>query len=116
MDYFSRYPEVIKLKTTTSTAIVEALKSIFSRHGVTETVVRDNGPQYTSQEFASFAGSYDFCHVTSSPLLAQGNGHAERAVKTVKKLFKVLRDPYMALLTYRTTLLFGATSHQQSSS
>ena len=55
VDYFSRYPEVIKLKSTTSTAIVEALKSIFSRHGIPETVVSDNRPQYTSQEFANFA-------------------------------------------------------------
>ena len=87
VDYFSRYPEVIKLKSTTSTAIVEALKSIFSRHGIPETVVSDNRPQYTSQEFP------------------QSNGHAERAVQTMKKLLKESRDPYMVLLTYRTTPL-----------
>ena len=98
MDYFSRYPEVIKLRTTTSTAIVEALKSIFSRHGIPETVVSDNGPQYTSEEFADFARSYDFCHVTSSPLFPQSNGHAERAVKTMKRLLKVLRDLYLSLI------------------
>ena len=105
VDYFSRYPEVIELKSTTLTAIVEALKSIFSWHGISETVVSDSGSQYTSREFTSFAKSYNFCHVTSSPLFPQSNGHAERAIKTVKKLLKVSRDPYMVLLNYWTTPL-----------
>ena len=34
IDYFSRYPEVIKLGTTSSTSIINTLKSIFSRHGI----------------------------------------------------------------------------------
>ena len=48
-DYFSRYPEVVKLKSTTSSSIIENLKSIFSRHGIPETIVSDNGPQFSSQ-------------------------------------------------------------------
>ena len=48
IDYFSRYPEVIKLKGTTSGHVIEALKAVFSRHGIPETVVSDNGPQYSS--------------------------------------------------------------------
>ena len=104
VDYFSRYPEVIKLKSTTSGSIVEALKAIFSQHGVLETLVSDNGPQYALQEFAEFAKSYDFCHVTSSPYFPQSNGQAERTVQTVKTL-KESSDPYMALLTYRATPL-----------
>ena len=43
-----RYTDVIKLKSTTSAAIVETLKSIFSQHGVPETLVSDNGTQFTS--------------------------------------------------------------------
>ena len=103
VDYFSRFPEVIKLKTTTSASIIEAFKAIFSRYGVPETLVSDNGPQYTSQEFSEFTKSYNFCHVTSSPHFPQSNGQAERMVKTAKKLLKESDDPYMALLTYRTT-------------
>ena len=33
VDYFSRYPEVIQLTSTTSAAVIRALKSVFSRHG-----------------------------------------------------------------------------------
>ena len=105
VDYFSRYPEVIKMKTTTSSSIIEALKAVFSRHGIPEKLVSDNGPQYSSQEFVSFAKQYDFCHLTSSPHFPQSNGQAERTVQTMKKLLKESRDPYMSLLTYRSTPL-----------
>ena len=103
VDYFSRYPEVNKLTTTTSSAVITALKGVFSRHGLPEVVRSDNGPQYSSHEFASFANSYDFKHVTSSLLYPQSNGQAERAVQTVKSLLKQSEDPFSALLSYRST-------------
>ena len=45
VDYYSRYPEVIKLPSTTLTAIITAMKSIFSRQRIPHTVISDNGPQ-----------------------------------------------------------------------
>ena len=104
-DYFSRYPVVVLLKTTTSQSIITAMKSIFSRHGIPEVVISDNGPQYSSQEFADFATAYSFSHITSSPHYPQSNGHTERAVKTVKGLLKDSEDPYLSLLSYRSTPL-----------
>ena len=102
VDYFSRYPEIKKLSNTTTNCLITALKEIFSRFRIPETVVSDNGPQYSSQEFAAFASTYDFSHVTISPHFPQSNGQAERTVQTVK-LLKESSDPYMALLTYRST-------------
>ena len=103
VDCFSRYPEIKKISSTTSLNIISALKPIFARFGIPETVVSDNGPQYASHEFQEFAKAYDFNPVTSSPLFPQSNGQAERTVQTVKKLLKESSDPDMALLTYRTT-------------
>jgi len=60
----------------------------------------DNGPQYSSKEFANFSKVYQF---VSSPTFPQSNGEAEHAVRTVKNLLKKADDPYTALLAYRVT-------------
>lgn len=65
----------------------------------------DNGPQYSSEAFKEFANTYQFQHVTSSPHYPQANGEAERAVGTVKSLWKKETDQTEALLAYRATPL-----------
>ena len=105
VDYYSRYIEVSPLASTTSQSIIASLKTIFSRFGVPETFISDNGPNYASKDFVNFAKDYGFTHVTSSPLYAQANGEAERAVQTVKRLFDKCSDPHLALLAYRSTPL-----------
>ena len=105
VDYFSRFPEVLKLTCTTSKSIISALKSIFSRHGIPAVLMSDNGPQFDSMTMKAFASEYSFTHTTSSPHYPQSNGHVERAVKTVKQLLNQSTDPYMAMLSYRSTPL-----------
>ena len=62
----------------------------------------------TCEEFRKFAESYKFIHTTSSPRYPKGNGMAERAVQTVKKLLEKLDDPYLSMLDYISTPLeFG---------
>ena len=67
VDYFSRYVETTKLASTTSSAIISALKSIFARFGIPEIVLSDNGPQFVSMEMKEFSELYRFQHNTSSP-------------------------------------------------
>jgi len=62
VDYFSKYLEVIKLGTITSRSVIDGLKAMFSRHGIPETVISDNGPQFSSHEFSVFATLYNFTH------------------------------------------------------
>ena len=104
-DYFSRYVEVQTLTSTTSASVIRVLKSIFARHGIPETLVGDNGPQYASKEMMDFAREYNFVHITSSPYYQQSNGLAERMVQTLKSLIEKSSDPYLALLAYRSTPL-----------
>lgn len=117
-DYYSLYPEVISLTSTTSNAVITAVKSIFARHGTPEVVMSDNGPQYSSQEFKNFSKQWDFEHITSSPHYAQSNGLAESSVKTVKTMLKKCLDSpdsdfYKALLAYRSTPLENGQSPAQ---
>ena len=75
----------------------------FSRHGIPEVVISDNGPYYASGDFAKFAKDWHFQHVTSSPRYSQSNGKIESAVKICENIMeKAARgkcDPY-----YRNTL------------
>ena len=105
VDYFSRYPEVIKLNTITSKTVISSLKSIFSRHGIPSILMSDNGPQFDSSEMKTFVNNYGFNHITSSPHYPQSNGLIERTVKTIKALLRHTDDPYLVLLSYRSTPL-----------
>ncbi|KAK0156229.1 hypothetical protein N1851_000482 [Merluccius polli] len=101
-DYYSRFIEILHMSSTTSTYVIQRSKAIFARFGIPDEVVTDNGPQFSSAEFHEFAKQLDFRQCTSSPHHPQGNGHAERAVQTAKKILKQA-DPVMALLIYRST-------------
>uniref|UniRef100_A0A8C6NRG0 Gypsy retrotransposon integrase-like protein 1 n=1 Tax=Nothobranchius furzeri TaxID=105023 RepID=A0A8C6NRG0_NOTFU len=111
VDYFSKFPNILKLTETTSRGVIVAMKSIFARHGIPDVVVSDNGPQYASAEFKEFAKRWEFKHITSSPTHAQSNGQAERMVRTIKNLLKKSEngkgDPYISLLEYRNTPMEG---------
>ena len=97
------------MSSTTSTNIISHLKSIFSGHGIPKTVMSDKGPQCSSKQFAEFASLYGVLHITSSPKYPQSNEEAERAVQTIKDIFKRNKmqngDMYMAMLAYRSTPL-----------
>ena len=63
-DYFSGFIEVERLQSTTIGAVSKALKVLFARYGVPNVLMTDNGPQFASAEFVSFATRWGLQHVT----------------------------------------------------
>ena len=105
MDYYSRLIEITKLYGTTAEAVIQLWKNIFSRHGIPEEVVTDNGSQFDSSAFHRFSQEYQFRHISSSPYYPRNNGDAERGAKTFKALLKKGGEPYLVLVVYRSTPL-----------
>lgn len=108
VDYYSNYIELDNLeKDTRASNVIRHIKQNIARHGIMDTLVSDNGPQYACCEFADFTRKYGIKHITSSPQYPQSNGLAEKAVQTVKTLIKKCRetneDIHLAMLDLRNT-------------
>ena len=76
---FSNFIEVESLQTTTVLEL--SSKCSFSRYGVPDTLITDNGPQFTCEEFTAFSKDRGFEHITSSLQYPQLNG------KVLKRIF-----------------------------
>ena len=81
IDYYTRWIEACKIPFQTSSAIISAMKSVFSRQGVLKKVRSDNASYFVSSEFQTFACSWVFKTATSSPRYAQSYGLAEMSDK-----------------------------------
>ena len=109
VDAHSKWPE-FAMQSTTVSKTVELLRQLFSRFGLPEQVVSDNGPQFTSEEFAIFMKSNGIKHTRSAPYHPSTNGLAERFVQSLKQALKTSHSTGLSLshrmsnflLTYRS--------------
>ena len=67
VDYYSRFPVLCKLGSTTSRVLVQEMKAVFAKLGVPNIIVSEGGPQYTSAEFRDFTKHWQIEHRVSSP-------------------------------------------------
>ena len=113
VDAHSKWPEVITMTSTTTLHTVEALRSIFSRYGLPDQLVSDNGPQFTSGEFAQFLRQHGIKHILSAPYHPSSNGLAERFVQTFKRAMRAGEKDGLPLSQRLTEFLFfyRATPH-----
>lgn len=91
VDAYSNWPEIFKLSRTTTTKTINCLLEAFSRHGLCDTIVSDNGPQFRSADFATFCDGQGITHLTSAPYHPQSNGRAERFVDLLKTGLEKMR-------------------------
>jgi len=77
VDYYSNFVEIDELRDTTNKQVINHCKCQFARHRIPNTLMSDNGPQFSSAKFCQFSITYQFKHITSSPQYPQSNGKAE---------------------------------------
>ena len=75
-DYFSKFPFMYKAKTLFWSSR-DHLIELFSIEGYPDKIVSDNGPPFSSKEFARFLSGLGIKHTTSSPGYPRSNGFIE---------------------------------------
>ena len=106
IDYFTGYVLVDYINTETSDAVITTLNNNFRKFGLAESLISDNGPCFKSEKFNRFCDEFEIKHRTSSPYYHQSNGRAERAIQTIKQIFKKCQtenEITMALIAYHDT-------------
>nr|XP_039253416.1 uncharacterized protein K02A2.6-like [Styela clava] len=92
VDAYSKWPEVIKMSSTNANSTIRVIRSLFARYGLPEYLVSDNGPQFSSHEFANFLKANGIKHKKSAPYHPASNGAAERFVQTFKRAMRSVND------------------------
>ncbi len=74
IDAHSKWIEAVCTSSTSSQIVIEELRTVFSKFGLPETIVTDNGSSFTSQEFREFLKNNGIRHTTSAPYHPASNG------------------------------------------
>lgn len=84
VDSCSKWLEVVRVPSTSTEGVICALRTMFSTHGVPDTLVSDNGTCFTSAVFQDFVDRNGIRHVLISPRHPASDGQAERMVQSTK--------------------------------
>ena len=84
IDSYSKWPEVFLTSMPTTSFVIQALRKCFSREGIPQVLVTDNGSQFCSGEMKTWLDSIGCRHLRTAPRHPCSNGAAENLVKTVK--------------------------------
>ena len=74
IDAFSKWPEVVRMKSISSERTIKELNKVFSQFGYLKMLISDNGRQFTTEEFRNFCKTYNMKHIKTPPYHPQSNG------------------------------------------
>ena len=80
------------MKTTTALTTVQSLWTLFSRYGVPQSIVSDNGPQFGVEEFQEFCRRNGIRYILIAPYHSASNVLVERGMQTFKRGYKKLSE------------------------
>ena len=90
VDFATRYPEAVPLKTIDTETVAEALVNIFSRLGVPEEILSDLGTQFVSDCMKEVTRLLSIKQITTTPYHPMCNGLTEKFNGTMKLMLKRL--------------------------
>ncbi|XP_058017979.1 uncharacterized protein K02A2.6-like [Ahaetulla prasina] len=85
VDAYSKWLEIILMRSMTAEAVISVLRHLFVTHGLPDTLVSDNGPQFMATQFEGYLAEEGIRHVLSAPFHPATNGLAERFVRSAKE-------------------------------
>ena len=88
VDAHSKWVDVYHTKGTTAKETIKCLQHSFAQFGLPISIVSDNGPCFTSQEFKEFTKNSGVRHITTAVYKPSTNGLAEKMVQTFKKALR----------------------------
>lgn len=83
-DYAARFPESFPLRTITAPAVLRALLQLFSRVGIPDEILTDQGTNFTSRLMQLFHRQLGITAIKTTAYHPQTNGLVERFNQTLK--------------------------------
>ena len=110
-DLYSKWPEVRAVNTVTSSSVIAFLKDLFSRWGLPQRIITDNGKQFVSKQLEDFLRSLGVSHSRTALYHPQANGAVERFNRYLTDQLRIARVEnrnveetlFTALSAYRST-------------
>ena len=90
VDYATRYPEAVPLKNISAEEVAEAAFGIWTRTGIPEKVLTDQGSQFMGKVMTEVYKLLSITGQRTSPYHAQCNGLVERFNGTLKQMLRRL--------------------------
>ena len=88
VDYATRYPEAVPLKDIETETVAEALVTMFTRVGIPEEVLSDQGSQFMSAVMKEVSRLLSLTQLVTTPYHPMCNGLVERFNETLKAMLK----------------------------
>lgn len=86
IDYATRYPDAMPLPDMKSTTVIEALLEMFSRVGIPEEIVHDQGRSFMSAVMSELCSELQIKEIITTPYHPQANGLIEKFNGTIKSM------------------------------
>jgi len=90
VDYLTKWVEAEPLEKIESDDIIKFLKMVFSRHGIPEILITDNGPQFISDKTKAFLDLHDVYVHYATTYHPATNGEVENRNREISKYLRLL--------------------------